>query len=77
MHFLAGKKSINRSGKCHSGLARQEISKIYACCLGSMRRKITSLTVLPVQSYTTKAFSTYSYKKIKECMCLAGPPREI
>ena len=36
VHYLAGKKSINRSGKCHSGLARQESSKI------------TSLTVLPV-----------------------------
>jgi hypothetical protein len=46
--YLAGKKSINRSGKCHSGLARQEISKIYACCQGSMRRKTTSLMVLPV-----------------------------
>ena len=35
VHYLAGKKSITRSGKCHSGLARQEISKIYACCLGT------------------------------------------
>ena len=50
VHYLVGKKSINRSGKCHSGLARQEISKIYACCPGSMRRKTTSLTVLPVLS---------------------------
>ena len=48
VHYLAGKESINISGKCHSGLARQEISKIYACCRGSMRRKTTSLTVLPV-----------------------------
>ena len=40
VHYLAGKKSINVSGKCHSGLARQENSKIYACCPG------TSLTVL-------------------------------
>jgi hypothetical protein len=30
------------------GLARLEISKIHACCHGSMRRKTTSLTVLPV-----------------------------
>ena len=36
VHYLVGKKYINRSGKCHSGLARQEISKT------------TSLTVLPV-----------------------------
>ena len=48
VHYLEGKKSINISGKCLSGLARQEISKIYACCRGSMRRKTTSLTVLPV-----------------------------
>ena len=48
VHYLAGKESINISGKCHSGLARQEISKIYACCPCSMRRKTTSLTVLPV-----------------------------
>ena len=27
VHYLAGKESINISGKCHSGLARQEISK--------------------------------------------------
>ena len=32
VHYLVGKKSINRFGKCHSGLAKQEISKIYACC---------------------------------------------
>ena len=38
VHYLAGKKSINRSGKCHSGIARLEISKIYACCPCSMRR---------------------------------------
>ena len=50
VHYLAGKESINISGKCHSGLARQEISKIYACCPCSMRRKTTSLTVLPVSS---------------------------
>jgi hypothetical protein len=48
VHYLAGKKYINRFGKCHSGLARLEISKIYACCTCSMRRKTTSLTVLPV-----------------------------
>ena len=33
----------------NSRLARLEISKIYACCCGSMFRKTTSLTVLPVQ----------------------------
>ena len=49
VHYLEGEKSINRlGGKCHSGLARLEISKIYACCRGSMRRKTTSLTVLSV-----------------------------
>ena len=41
VHYLAGKESINISGKCHSGLARQEISKIYASTT-------TSLAVLPV-----------------------------
>ena len=35
VHYLAGKESINISGKCHSGLARQELSKIYACLHGS------------------------------------------
>ena len=48
VHYLAGKKSINISGKCHSGPAWLEISKIYACCRGSMRRKTSSLMVLPV-----------------------------
>jgi hypothetical protein len=40
-------KKLSEIGKCHSGLARLEISKIYACCPCSMRRK-TTLTVLPV-----------------------------
>ena len=39
VHYLEGKKSINRYGKCYSGLARQEISKI------------TSWAVLPVQDF--------------------------
>ena len=60
VHNLAGKESINTSGKCHSGLARQEISKIYACCPGSMRRKTTSLTVLPVDTYAMMIFA-HSY----------------
>ena len=62
VRYLAGKESINISGKCHSVLARQETSKIYACCRGSMRRKTTPLTVLPV--HTTK-FKWQALKRIK------------
>ena len=57
VHYLAGKKSINRSGKCHSGLARLEISKIYACRPCSMRRKTTSLMFLPVHLTKKSTFN--------------------
>jgi hypothetical protein len=47
VHYLAG-KNILIDWERSNGLARLEISKIYAYCRGSMRRKTTSLTVLPV-----------------------------
>jgi hypothetical protein len=47
VHYLAG-KNILIDWERSIVLARLEISKIYAYCRGSMRRKTTSLTVLPV-----------------------------
>ena len=60
-------------------LARQEISKIYACCPGSMRRKTTSLTVLPVANCVVRnsinhlkiADKTLGVKVLKFCLYLS------